>query len=237
MRIDPDFIFLEEQIAGPKKKKVSNVYLQGKTRYFVLKRTFDIVISFIVIVAVLSWLTPILAILILLDSRGPVFFFQKRVGRGGRTFSCYKFRSMVLNKDADRIPAIPHDRRITFIGNFLRKSNLDELPQFLNVLLGNMSIIGPRPHMHADHHQFSSVVRGYEFRNLIRPGITGLAQVRGFSGPATELESIFGRYQWDAFYVRNAGAMIDFRILKKTISQQFYFWFGPLFYWASSKPD
>jgi putative colanic acid biosynthesis UDP-glucose lipid carrier transferase len=237
MMTDPDFIFLEEEIAGHKKKKISNIYLQGKKQYFAWKRIFDIVISFVVIVAVLSWLTPIIAIIILLDSGGPVFFFQKRVGRGGRTFTCYKFRSMVRNENADRMQAIPNDKRITFIGNILRKSNLDELPQFLNVLLGDMSIVGPRPHMHADHYHFSLLIKGYEFRNLIRPGITGLAQVRGFSGPATDMESIFGRYQWDAFYVRNAGAMIDFRILKKTISQQFSFWFRPLFSRFFDEPD
>jgi putative colanic acid biosynthesis UDP-glucose lipid carrier transferase len=131
---------------------------------------------------------------------------------------------MYPNSDADKLQASPDDKRITFIGNVLRKSNLDELPQFFNVLMGDMSIVGPRPHMHADYNRFSSLIRGYAFRDLVRPGITGLAQIRGFSGPAIDMESIFGRYQWDAFYVRNAGFMLDLRIIRKTIIRQFSFW-------------
>jgi len=191
-------------------------------------RLFDIIFSFIVIVAILSWLTPIIGLLIILDSGGPVFFAQRRVGRNGRSFLCYKFRTMILNGDADRLQAARNDKRITFIGNILRKSNLDELPQFFNVFIGDMSIVGPRPHMHSDYDKFSSLVKRYEFRSMVRPGITGLAQIRGFSGPATDMESIFGRYQWDAFYVRNAGFLLDLRIMRKTMMQQLRFGFNGL---------
>ncbi|MBS1597807.1 MAG: sugar transferase [Bacteroidetes bacterium] len=227
MRTDSDFISIAD-ISVAKKKRIANIYLDDKKYFFAWKRISDIVISLIVILTILSWLTPLLAILILLDSRGPVFFLQKRIGRGGVEFACYKFRSMVINKDADILQASAKDHRITFIGNFLRHSNIDELPQFLNVLMGDMSIIGPRPHMHADHDKFSSLIKDYEFRTILRPGITGLAQVRGFSGPAPDIESIFGRYQWDAFYIRNASFKLDLRILRKTIAQQFAFWLKPL---------
>lgn len=228
MRTESDFISLEEKIARGGKGKSTNIYLVNKGRYFVWKRILDIVASALVIVFILSWLTPVVALLIFFDSRGPIFFLQRRVGREGVAFTCFKFRSMLLNADADRLQATMGDQRITFIGNFLRRSNIDELPQFINVLLGHMSIIGPRPHMYADHYKFSSVIRGYEFRTLVRPGITGLAQVRGFAGPAPDMESIFGRYQWDSFYVRNASFFLDMRILRKTILQQFSFWLKPI---------
>jgi len=228
MRTESYFISLEEKIAPGGRRKSTNIYLVNKGRFFAWKRILDIVVSVLVIVFVLSWLTPVVALLVFFDSRGPIFFLQRRVGREGVTFTCIKFRSMLLNADSDRLQAIRGDKRITFIGNFLRRSNVDELPQFINVLLGHMSIIGPRPHMYADHYKFSSIVNGYEFRTLVRPGITGLAQVRGFAGPALDMESIFGRYQWDAFYVRNASFFLDMRILKKTILQQFMFWLKPI---------
>jgi putative colanic acid biosynthesis UDP-glucose lipid carrier transferase len=126
---------------------------------------------------------------------------------------------MYINPDANLKPAKENDPRITRLGNFLRKSNLDELPQFFNVLVGHMSIVGPRPHMHRDCAVFSEVVETYKFRSLSRPGITGLAQVKGFRGPATNFDKIFKRYQWDAFYVRNANFWLDLRIIQKTASQ------------------
>ena len=237
MHTDSDYISFRERIAAHKKAKEFNIYFVDKRGYFSCKRIFDLVISFIFIVAVLSWLTPIIALLILFSSRGPVFFLQRRVGTRGVAFTCYKFRTMVVNDDADRLQASPYDTRITFIGNLLRRSNLDELPQFFNVLLGDMSIVGPRPHMYADYHRFSSLIKEYEFRNLVRPGITGIAQVKGFSGPATDIESIFGRYQWDAFYIRNAGFMLDLRIIRKTIAQQLSFWVKPLYNFFFYKHD
>jgi putative colanic acid biosynthesis UDP-glucose lipid carrier transferase len=195
-------------------------FIDNKYSFFASKRLADVSISLLFVLFVLSWLAPLLAILICLDSRGPAFFKQKRVGRGGRSFYCLKFRTMYVNKDCHVRHAERNDRRITRIGRILRKSNIDEFPQFINVLKGDMSLVGPRPHMHADCTRFSQVVNGYKFRNMVKPGITGLAQVKGYHGPALTYESIFRRFQWDAFYVRNASLWLDIRILRKTITQR-----------------
>ena len=195
------------------------LYLERKQSYFIAKRCFDIVTSLMICVMILSWLLPVLMILIKLDSRGPVFFKQKRVGFLGRVFWCYKLRTMYINKDADIRQASEDDPRITRIGKFLRVTGLDEFPQFINVLLGQMSIVGPRPHMYADCNKFANAISGYKFRNLVKPGITGLAQIKGYRGPTKDFESIFHRYQFDAFYVRNANFWLDSRIVRKTIAQ------------------
>lgn len=194
-------------------------FLDDKRTYFLFKRTGDIILSVLVIVFLLSWLIPLVALFIKLDSRGPVFFIQRRVGRWGRSFPCFKFRTMVLNEYANLEQARENDSRITRVGKFLRKSNLDEFPQFINVLLGHMSIVGPRPHMHADCDRFSKVVSNYKFRNVVRPGITGLAQIKGYRGPTRDFASIFHRYQFDSFYVRNASFWLDMRIIRKTAAE------------------
>jgi putative colanic acid biosynthesis UDP-glucose lipid carrier transferase len=193
------------------------IFIDDKKTYFFFKRAFDIAASFLFIVFVLSWLLPVIGALIKLDSRGPVFFLQKRTGRGGRAFTCYKLRTMMPNKEADLWPALENDSRITRVGRVLRKYNLDELPQFFNSLAGSMSIVGPRPHMVVDCNRFSFEVPGYKFRNLVKPGITGLAQVKGFHGPAVDTRDISLRYGWDAFYVRNAAFLLDVRIIRRTV--------------------
>ena len=164
----------------------------------------------------MTWLIPLVAILIKLDSKGPVFFRQKRIGRNGRPFHCLKFRTMIQNPDADERPAEENDERITRTGHLLREANIDELPQLFNVWKGEMSIIGPRPHMIADCIRFSFVISSYSFRSLVRPGITGWAQVNGFHGPTSDYESIIIRYYWDAMYVRKAGVLLDAKILLQT---------------------
>lgn len=196
-------------------------YFAQKRNYFFFKRLFDLALSFFVIIFILSWLFPIIAILIKLDSSGPVFFVQRRVGRWGKSFKCLKFRTMVVNELANSKQAAENDNRITRVGGFLRRSNLDEFPQFFNVFLGQMSIVGPRPHMHADCKSFSSVVDNYKFRNTVKPGITGLAQVKGYRGPTKSFKDVFHRYQFDAFYVRNANFWLDIRIVRKTAAQTF----------------
>ncbi len=205
------------------KKEKSSVdfraYISQRQSYLLGKRIVDVAVSVLVLVFILSWLFPILFLLIKLDSKGPVFFVQKRVGFLGRSFPCLKFRTMHVNSEADTRQATEGDPRITRMGSFLRHSNLDELPQFLNVLAGQMSIVGPRPHMYNDCIHFSRVVDSYKFRNLMKPGITGLAQVKGYRGPALNFEQIFRRYQWDAFYVRNAGFWLDLRIMHLTAAQ------------------
>jgi len=187
-----------------------------RKKYLLTKRGLDLICSILVIAGVLSWLLPALAILIRLDSRGPVFFLQKRIGRAGKIFTCYKLRTMVVNGEADECPALVDDVRITMVGKFLRMSHLDELPQFFNVLLGSMSLVGPRPYMLVDNQRFSDLVPGHAFRLLTKPGITGLSQVKGFHETVIDLQTIFSRYQWDAFYVRNASLMLDLRILRRT---------------------
>lgn len=204
-------------------------YVVEKRRYFMFKRVFDIILSSLVIIFIISWLFPIIALLIKLDSNGPVFFIQRRVGRWGKSFKCLKFRTMVVNEHANTRQASDNDNRITRVGNFLRKSNLDEFPQFFNVLLGQMSVVGPRPHMHADCNKFSSVIANYKFRNMVKPGITGLAQVKGYRGPTKNFESIFHRYQFDAFYIRNANFWLDMRIVRKTAAQTINTLFSRIF--------
>lgn len=217
-----------DPLISPASQQSLRGYLGRKKYYRSTKRVFDVVLSLFVIVFILSWLVPVVAVLIKLSSKGSVFFIQKRVGFLGRSFNCYKFRTMVLNREADSRQAIQNDPRITRIGKFLRNSNLDELPQFFNVLKGDMSIVGPRPHMHSDCQNFSEVVDNYRFRNIAKPGITGLAQVKGYRGPAKTFESIFKRYQWDAFYVRNANFWLDMRIVRLTAVQTFSIIFKPL---------
>jgi putative colanic acid biosynthesis UDP-glucose lipid carrier transferase len=196
-------------------------YITGRNSYLIVKRCFDILFALVVIVFILSWLLPLLALLIRMDSRGPIFFVQKRVGFLGRSFACIKLRTMHVNAEANTHPTKENDPRVTGFGHWLRKSNLDELPQFFNVLTGHMSIVGPRPHMHADCRSFSRVVTSYKFRSVLKPGITGLAQAKGFRGPAENFEKVIKRYQWDAFYIKNASFWLDMRIIRETAIQTF----------------
>jgi putative colanic acid biosynthesis UDP-glucose lipid carrier transferase len=189
----------------------------SRKSYLFFKRIIDIFFSFLFTVLVLSWLLPIIAIWIKLDSKGPVFFSQKRIGRNGKMFRCLKLRTMVENEDADEKPAEENDQRITRAGKFLRRTNIDELPQFLNVLAGSMSLVGPRPHMQSDCIRFSFVISSYKFRTLVKPGITGLAQTKGYIGPAKDYESITTRYYWDAVYIRKAGLWLDIKIIASTV--------------------
>jgi len=200
-------------------------YIDNKTSFFLLKRISDIILSLLVIIFLLSWIVPIITIFIKLNSRGPVFFIQRRVGRGLRSFGCIKFRTMVLNREADKRSASENDCRVTSIGKFLRKTSLDELPQFINVLLGDMSIVGPRPHMFADCNRFSEYIQDYKFRNMVRPGITGLAQVKGFRGPAEDSYNIVTRFYYDSVYIQKMSFRLDIKILLNTIFQVFTIFF------------
>lgn len=210
---------LKEENISEKKSVNLRAYIIQRHNYLLAKRIFDVTVSIFVLLFIFSWLFPILYILIKLDSRGPVFFVQKRVGFLGRSFPCLKFRTMQVNAEANTKQATDDDPRITRMGRFLRTSNLDEIPQFLNVLAGHMSIVGPRPHMYKDCANFSRVVDSYKLRSLMKPGITGLAQVKGYRGPAQSFDKIFRRYQWDAFYVRNANFWLDIRIVHYTAMQ------------------
>ena len=194
-------------------------FVASRKKYLFIKRGFDILFSTLILLLLMSWLLPLIALLIKIDSKGPVFFRQKRIGRNGKPFYCIKFRTMIKNKEADERPAEENDERITKAGKILRRTNLDELPQFFNVVAGQMSIVGPRPHMMADCIRFSFVIPSYQFRELIRPGITGWAQVNGFHGLTADYESIILRYYWDAQYVRKAGLWLDLKIIGATLIQ------------------
>jgi putative colanic acid biosynthesis UDP-glucose lipid carrier transferase len=183
----------------------------------VIKRLVDTLIAALVIFFILSWLLPLIALFIKLDSKGPIFFLQKRNKRNGEIFTCIKFRSMFVNAEADLLPAKKNDKRITRVGRFLRKNYLDELPQFFNVLVGDMSVVGPRPHMISDNLRFDELIKYYFQRNKIKPGITGLAQVMGYDGPAFDIEQMQNRVNMDIFYLRHWSLKLDFTILYHTI--------------------
>lgn len=194
-------------------------YVDNKKAYFACKRLLDIILSILVIITILSWLLPILALLIKCTSKGPVLFLQRRTGRGGRSFTCYKLRTLSHNPIAHTKHA-RSEETATPLGRFLRTSNLDELPQFFNVLAGSMSVVGPRPHMHADCDAFAQLISGYKFRNLVKPGITGLAQVKGYHGKVISRNCIIKRYEWDAHYVRHANLWLDLKIMLLTVLQK-----------------
>ncbi|MDP1726784.1 MAG: sugar transferase [Bacteroidota bacterium] len=183
----------------------------------ILKRGFDIVFSLFVIVFLLSWIIPLLAIFVKLSSKkGPVFFKQKRTGLLGKTFLCWKIRSMEVNGDAHSKQASPGDERITLAGKFMRKLSLDELPQFYCVLIGDMSVVGPRPHMLNHTEEYSKLVDNYIIRHSIKPGVTGLSQVRGYRGEIRCPVALKNRIKLDLFYISKWNFMLDLKIVFKT---------------------
>ena len=191
--------------------------LQEPVSQFV-KRFFDILFSLFVIVFVLSWLTPILAICIKLESKGPVFFKQSRNGFNYQEFDCYKFRSMTPNKDAHLHQATKGDDRITKVGVFIRKTSMDELPQFFNVLFGDMSVVGPRPHMVSHTNMYAQRIDKFMVRHFVKPGITGLAQVSGFRGEVEKDDDIVSRVKYDIFYIENWSLLLDVKIILQTVT-------------------
>ena len=181
------------------------------------KRLFDILFSLFIIVFVLSWLTPILAVLIKIETKGPVFFKQSRNGFNYKEFDCYKFRSMTPNKDAHLFQATKGDLRITKMGAFLRKTSIDELPQFFNVLFGDMSVVGPRPHMVSHTNMYAERIDKFMVRHFVKPGITGLAQVSGFRGEIETEKDIINRVKFDIFYIENWSILLDAKIIYQTL--------------------
>lgn len=181
------------------------------------KRIFDIVFSVLIILFILSWLTPLLAILIKLDSKGPIFFKQRRNGLNYEEFICYKFRSMRLNPIADLEQVQKNDPRITRLGRFIRKTSIDELPQFFNVLLGDMSVVGPRPHMVSHTEMYAKSIDKFMVRHFIKPGITGLAQINGYRGEVETEKDIINRVRFDIFYLENWTILLDLKIIFKTV--------------------
>jgi putative colanic acid biosynthesis UDP-glucose lipid carrier transferase len=183
----------------------------------IIKRTFDLLFSFLIIVGILSWLTPILAILIKLESKGPIFFKQKRNGLNYHEFECFKFRSMTINEIADIEQVSKNDPRITKIGKFIRKTSIDELPQFFNVFLGEMSVVGPRPHMVSHTEMYAKKVDKFMVRHFIKPGITGLAQTNGYRGEVETEIDIINRVKYDIYYIENWTLLLDIKIVFSTV--------------------
>jgi len=182
-----------------------------------IKRGFDVLFSIFIILFVFSWLFPLLALLIKLESPGPVFFVQKRSGRDNSPFSCYKFRSMYVNKESDKLQATREDSRITKLGKILRRTSLDELPQFFNVLMGNMSVVGPRPHMISHTEQYSQLIDRFMVRHFLKPGITGWAQVNGLRGETKTTEAMLERVEADVWYLENWSFVLDVKIIFLTV--------------------
>ena len=180
------------------------------------KRIFDVVFSILVIVLVFSWLFPIIAIIIKLDSKGPVFFKQGRPGLFEKEFTCYKFRSMTANVQQNDQTS-KGDMRITKVGKFIRKTSIDELPQFFNVLLGDMSVVGPRPNFWTHYKQYTNKIQKYNFRHYVKPGITGLAQVSGYRGEIEEDEDMVNRINYDVYYIKNWSLFLDLKIIFLTV--------------------
>lgn len=186
-----------------------------------LKRSFDICFSLLIIVFILSWLMPIISLFIFMSSKGPIFFVQKRSGLNNQPFNCFKFRTMKMNKEADTLQATKNDPRLTKVGAFLRKTSLDELPQFFNTLLGNMSVVGPRPHPLKLTEEYSQKVDKYMVRHSVKPGITGLSQVMGYRGETKELYQMKMRARVDRFYIENWSFYLDLKVIAFTIISMF----------------
>ena len=174
-------------------------------------------LSLFIIVGVLSWLTPLLGVFIKLGSNGPVFFKQKRNGLDYKEFFCYKFRSMTPNPIADLYQVTKGDERITRVGRIIRKTSIDELPQFINVLKGEMSVVGPRPHMVSHTQMYAERIDKFMVRHFIKPGITGLAQVSGYRGEVENDNDIINRVKYDIFYLENWSLFLDIKIVFQTI--------------------
>ncbi|TWP23754.1 exopolysaccharide biosynthesis polyprenyl glycosylphosphotransferase [Apibacter muscae] len=181
-----------------------------------LKRIFDIIFSLFVIIFIISWLFPLIGLVILLDSGSPVFYLQKRVGLRGKVFNCFKFRTMKKSVDNNIKATVKGDIRITRFGKILRKTSLDEFPQFINVLIGNMSVVGPRPHMVIQDEHYNDIILKYSLRHYVKPGITGLAQSKGFRGEIATKEDIHKRVIADAYYVKNWSFLLDIIIIIRT---------------------
>ena len=188
---------------------------------YIIKRVFDFFLAVFVCLFIMSWLIPILWVLIKIESKGPAIFSQKREGVDGKQFICYKFRSMKLNNQADKVHAVENDNRVTRLGALMRKTSIDELPQFFNVLKGDMSVVGPRPHLPSLSSEYQKDVDDYLKRHLVKPGITGLAQVSGYRGEIKKKSDIKNRVRLDVFYIENWSFLLDVKIILMTVFNVF----------------
>lgn len=199
--------------------KESNQIISKKFNWknLTIKRIMDLFGSILFFLICGFWLFPIVAFLIKVDSTGPVFFKQVRVGLNGKLFHCYKFRTMVVNSEANFKQAIENDPRVTKVGKYLRKISMDELPQFMNVIYGNMSLVGPRPLIPIQYEDLEDKIDGFKFRNLVKPGISGLAQAKGYRGETKSISSIYFRQKLDMYYIKNWYPLMDVKLIWLTI--------------------
>lgn len=188
----------------------------------IIKYGFDVFFTTCLFITIFWWLFPILILLVKMSSPGPVFFKQQRSGKNNRSFWCYKFRTMKVNTLSDELQATRNDTRITAIGKILRKTSLDELPQFINVLKGDMSIVGPRPHMLKHTEEYSELINNYLVRHFAKAGITGWAQVNGFRGETKNVEQMEKRVEFDIWYIENWSFLLDLRIIMRTLALVFF---------------
>ena len=200
------YYFNDVPVMSVRKEPLASRFNQG------LKRAFDIVFSLGVLAILIPFVFPIIALAIRLESRGPIFFKQNRPGKKNKLFKCWKFRSMTVNNSGEQ-QATKNDKRITKVGAFLRKTSLDELPQFINVLLGDMSVVGPRPNMVKQLEYYSTVIDNYSFRHFVTPGITGLAQVNGFRGETQTIDLMEKRVEYDIKYMQTWSFWLDIKII------------------------
>jgi putative colanic acid biosynthesis UDP-glucose lipid carrier transferase len=208
---------MEKTSTGNQKNK-DEFYSPLYIRYNkIIKRAFDLMVSIVMLCSFFPIICLIVGIFIKLTSPGPIFFVQKRTGKDGKDFNCYKFRSMVVNQDADKLQATANDPRKTPLGNFIRNTSIDEIPQLINVFLGNMSLVGPRPHMVKHTEMYSKLIDNYMDRHTVKPGITGWAQVTGLRGETKELSQMENRVKADIWYIQNWSFLLDMKILIKTI--------------------
>ncbi|MGY5354878.1 undecaprenyl-phosphate glucose phosphotransferase [Wenyingzhuangia sp. IMCC45467] len=227
VRIIPEFseylsqVFTINYVANVPVMKLRKEPLQSLSNR-VIKRLFDIVFSLGVILLIFSWLFPVIAIIIKLTSKGPVFFSQLRTGQDGESFKCLKFRSMVVNQDSDAKQATKDDKRITPFGAFMRKTSIDELPQIINVLLNHMSLVGPRPHMLKHTEEYRVLVDKFMVRHFAKPGVTGWAQINGYRGETKFVRDMANRAEADIWYIENWSFILDIKIIFITAWSMFF---------------
>lgn len=199
-------------------KELSSSCLLKNKWYWWLKRGFDIVFSLCFLCLVFPFVLLVVFIVTQCTMPGKLFFVQKRTGLNGRTFKCYKFRSMRKNEHSDVLQATKGDSRITRWGKIMRKTSLDETPQFINVLLGDMSVVGPRPHMLKHTEEYTALIDGYMLRHEVKPGVTGWSQIKGFRGEIKQLKDMENRVKSDLWYIRNWHFLLDLYIILKTVT-------------------
>ena len=199
-------------------KELSSSCLLKNKWYWWLKRVFDIVFSLCFLCLVFPFVLLVVFIVTQCTMPGKLFFVQKRTGLNGRTFKCYKFRSMRENEHSDVLQATKGDSRITRWGKIMRKTSLDETPQFINVLLGDMSVVGPRPHMLKHTEEYTALIDGYMLRHEVKPGVTGWSQIKGFRGEIKQLKDMENRLKSDLWYIRNWHFLLDLYIVLKTVT-------------------